>query len=457
MMGYCGRSQIRTVLILSFLFTFCRQSSGFVEGKSSGVANLRNSEVSAAPELSSLMKSNESVAREEEGKNSESLLDLFKRGGGRPVGSSGSLPELRDLTASAYKAKAHEKLSGFLSRIGIKRRADRTAWLKEAQKNGIPLTLKKGALIKVYRNSSEKLPILLEFASTKPRFLTLDRLDSMHGPDDKAKIVIRSIGLEVERSLAEDAVRVGWGRQIVSKLADIFSWEVDLTSDIERGDSVKVVYEEIRRSWKNRLRPSIGDILAAEVEASGKKHVAIYFRNGKEAEYYNQDGEALGRPLLRYPLEFNSISSPFSLSRFHPRLRSSRPHFGVDFSAREGTPVRTIGDGEVVFAAWNGSYGRFVKIQHGTLFSSAYAHLKSIRASVKVGTMVQKGDEIGTMGSTGLSTGPHLHFALFKNDRYVDPFATQTNDRESIPEEVLGQFERAKNSLLARLEAISGP
>jgi murein DD-endopeptidase MepM/ murein hydrolase activator NlpD len=390
----------------------------------------------------------------------DALLETFKRRGGRLVGSNGSPLDLSDLTVRTFQVRRGESLSGLLSRMGVAKRQDRLSWLKAARPIGLSAGLKKGQTVKAYRSRSQNSPVLIEFVSKRPRFLALERdlpglKDRLPNKPDAGSIVLRSVGLEVANSLPEDAVRVGLGKKIVSKLADIFSSRVDFFNDIEPGDSVKVIYEETRLPWKSQLRPAVGEILAAKIQVGGEEHIAIYFRNGKDqGDYYNENGEALVRPLLRYPLEFSNISSYFNYSRFHPVLRMRRPHFGIDFAAPAGTPVRAIGDGKVVFAGWNGSYGRFLKIQHGGVISSAYAHMKSIRPEIKVGSVVQKSQEIGTVGSTGLSTGAHLHFALFKNDRYVDPLAIHQGDVDEIPQENLALFEEAKNSLLAKLEAI---
>lgn len=452
MMRNLGMPGTAAVPLAFFVLLCCEQSMSFAKAGAKRTAEVEGK--IASLKSPSVIGPQEAQAGTSD-KSDGTLLDAYVRRGGRLVGSDGVLPDLQNMTARTFKAKPQEKLSGFLSRIGVRKKADRIAWLRAARTFGIPSVLNRGDLIKAYQDRSEKTPVLLEFVSKKPRFLSPDR-DVSRPRMASPEIVIRSVGLEVERSLREDAIRIGWGQEIVSKLMDIFSWELNFPNEIERGDSVKVIYEEIQRTRKNQLKPSVGDILAAEVEASGKKHVAIYFRSGKEGGYYNENGEALTRPLLRFPLEFSSISSPFAPSRFHPLLRLNRPHYGVDFAAPEGTAVRAIGDGRVVFAGWNGSYGRFVKIQHGPIYSSAYAHLKTIAPNIKVGALLQKGEEIGTVGSSGLSTGPHLHFALFKNDHYIDPFSVEINDRETIPREAQDQFEKAKNSFIVRLEAISG-
>ena len=137
--------------------------------------------------------------------------------------------------------------------------------------------------------------------------------------------------------------------------------------------------------------------------------------------YYNRKGEGLGRQFLRYPVSFARISSHFSTARYHPVLKRKMPHYGVDFAAPTGTPVKAAADGVVSIAGWHGGNGRFVKMRHDAQYESGYAHLSRIASGVRPGARVKQGQVIGYVGSTGLATGPHLHFAMYKGGKYVDP------------------------------------
>jgi murein DD-endopeptidase MepM/ murein hydrolase activator NlpD len=254
----------------------------------------------------------------------------------------------------------------------------------------------------------------------------------------------------VETTLYDAAVSVGLGDEVISKIVDVFGWEIDFTNDIQRGDTFRVAYEEHR--LPNGKTVEIGRILAAELTVKGRLLLAIYFEpDDGRGRYYGADGTALGRAFLRYPLEFTRISSQFSKSRFHPVLRIRRPHMGVDFAAPRGTPVRTIGAGRVTYAGWKGGNGRFVKISHGGGVESSYSHLNSIAKGLRSGTVIEMGDVIGTVGSTGLATGAHLHFALWKNGLYVDPTQVKLPSSPRLPGDLESDFRRARDELLSHL------
>jgi murein DD-endopeptidase MepM/ murein hydrolase activator NlpD len=155
---------------------------------------------------------------------------------------------------------------------------------------------------------------------------------------------------------------------------------------------------------------------------NGRENTAFLFRfaDGSE-EYYARDGESLKRAFLRAPLEFRRISSAFSRSRFHPVLGVNRPHNGIDYAASPGTPVRAVGDGTVTRAGWGGGYGNVVDIRHARGYTTRYAHLRGFASGVRSGGRVRQGDIIGYVGSTGLATGPHLHFEFHLNGRPIDP------------------------------------
>ena len=149
-------------------------------------------------------------------------------------------------------------------------------------------------------------------------------------------------------------------------MADIFTWDIDIEKDIHQGDTFKILYEE--RSRKGQAKSALR-ILAAELINAGQKLTAIYFeKQHGEGNYYNLEGQSLARSFLRFPLEFTSITSHFTESRFHPILKTNLPHTGVDFAAQRGTPVRAVGDGVIAEAGWNGSYGKAIDITHDTTY-----------------------------------------------------------------------------------------
>jgi murein DD-endopeptidase MepM/ murein hydrolase activator NlpD len=237
---------------------------------------------------------------------------------------------------------------------------------------------------------------------------------------------------------------------IIDALVDLFSSQVEFRRNIHPGDSYSVLFEEKVSEDGNIRVPGV--ILAASITSDGKMFAAIrHVGKDGEARYYDSNGEALGNYFLRYPLQFSRISSTFSTARFHPILKRSRPHNGIDFAAPIGTPVRAVADGVITVASYRGGNGKMVQIRHGSRWQTAYLHLSKISTQLRPGARVQRGDVIGNVGTTGLSTGPHLHFSLYDNGRYVDPLAVKLpkiQANEVIPPSYLeATLKMLKNSI----------
>ncbi|HEY6364459.1 MAG TPA: peptidoglycan DD-metalloendopeptidase family protein, partial [Candidatus Binatia bacterium] len=203
------------------------------------------------------------------------------------------------------------------------------------------------------------------------------------------------------------------------------------------------------RSRKGQEKKTALRILAAELISAGEKFTAIYFEKQKgQGNYYNLEGRSLARSFLRFPLEFINITSQFADARFHPILRVNVPHTGVDFAAKRGTPVRAMGDGVITLADWNGVYGKMVEIQHNSTYTTRYAHLERFAEGIRDGTAVSKGQVIGYVGSTGRATGPHLHFELYKDQQYVDPFSIDFPAEDLIEPALQKLFDNQKQIFL---------
>ena len=230
----------------------------------------------------------------------------------------------------------------------------------------------------------------------------------------------RTVSYPIFSSFSASAQEVNVPLDIVDDLVDLFSGRINFRRDIQPGDSFTIIYNERTTEDGERLSP--GKVKAISIETSGKLLVAIK-HIGKDGtkRYFDENGERLGGGFLQYPLRFSRISSIFSKSRFHPVLKVSRPHNGVDFAAPVGTPVRSVGDGTVEFSGYSSGNGYWIKIKHCKTYSTAYLHLSKIASSVKKGAKVSRGQVIGNVGMTGLATGPHLHFSLYENNKYIDP------------------------------------
>jgi murein DD-endopeptidase MepM/ murein hydrolase activator NlpD len=264
------------------------------------------------------------------------------------------------------------------------------------------------------------------------------------------EVELKTVSASVENSLFEDGQKAGINPNLLSQLADIFAWDIDLERGIRKGDTVKILYEQ--RSRKGQEKKTALRILAAELISAGEKFTAIYFEKQKgQGNYYNLEGRSLARSFLRFPLEFASITSQFADARFHPILKLNVPHTGVDFAAKRGTPVRAVGDGVITLADWNGVYGKMVEIQHDSTYTTRYAHLERFAEGIRDGTAITKGQVIGYVGSTGRATGPHLHFELYKDQQYIDPFSVDFPAEDLIEQALQKLFDNQKQIFLVEL------
>jgi murein DD-endopeptidase MepM/ murein hydrolase activator NlpD len=208
------------------------------------------------------------------------------------------------------------------------------------------------------------------------------------------------------------------------ELDRIYGGLVDFYSDLHPGDCVALRFQTfVRPDGSFRL----GMVEAAELVNRGARHVAVYFEAPDgTADYYDLEGKSLKRQFLRSPLKFTRISSGFALRRYHPILKRYRAHPGIDYAAPAGTPVQAAGNGVIHFAGWKRGHGKVVEIRHGKIYETHYAHLSRISSGIRKGARVLQGEIIGQVGSTGLSTGPHLDYRFTKHGRFVNPLRDES-------------------------------
>ncbi len=263
--------------------------------------------------------------------------------------------------------------------------------------------------------------------------------------------VIKYSSGTIETSLWDAMITGGLHRDLSGKLSEIFAWTVDFFG-LQKGDNFKVIYEE---RFIDSISLGIDRIYGAQFNRSGRSITAIpFYQDGKES-YFDIDGNSLRKAFLKAPLQFSRISSHFSSARMHPILRIVRAHYGVDYAAPIGTPVYAIGDGRVVSATNEGSSGRMVKIQHNSVYSTAYLHLSRFGEGIRTGAIVKQKDIIGYVGSSGLSTGPHLDFRFYRNGSPVDPLKVDAPSVEPVSEENKPKFEINKEVVLTLLGTIN--
>jgi murein DD-endopeptidase MepM/ murein hydrolase activator NlpD len=264
----------------------------------------------------------------------------------------------------------------------------------------------------------------------------------------KYEIRLKTVSAVIEDSLYASIVGIGEQYQLAMDLADIFGSDIDFNTDIQRGDSFRALVE--RRYLDGKFAGN-GAVLAASV--SNKQKVLSGFRfedeKGKPA-YYAPDGKALKRSFLKAPLKVFRITSRFSLARMHPILKVVRPHLGVDYAAPIGTPVQAVGAGVVVRAGRSDGSGKMVRIRHSGGYETSYMHLS--RIAVKVGARVSQGEIIGNVGSTGLSTGPHLDFRIFKHGTAINPAKVIFPPGKPVPPDKFDRFAALRDKLNSELQ-----
>ncbi len=229
-------------------------------------------------------------------------------------------------------------------------------------------------------------------------------------------------------------------------LSEIFAWSIDFFG-IQKKDNYQVIFEE---SFVNDSSIGIHKVLAARFENAGHDYYAFYFEKDSVADYFDEEGGSMRRTFLKAPLKYSRVSSRFTNSRYHPVLKIRRPHHGVDYAAPRGTPVHAIGDGKVIKKGWAGGGGRAVKIKHNGTYTTQYMHLSKY-ANIKVGDFVKQGQLIGYVGSSGLSTGPHLDFRFYINGKAVDPLKVKSPPAEPLDSIYLDTFNIYVNKVKAEL------
>ncbi len=255
----------------------------------------------------------------------------------------------------------------------------------------------------------------------------------------------------IRTSLFHAAADAGLGNRMIMELVDIFGWDVDFVLDIRRGDRFTLIHESF---YRNGDRVRTGKIVAAEFENRGTTHRAVRYTDADgETDYFAPDGTSMRKAFLRSPVEFSRISSRFG-KRYHPVLEQMRNHEGVDYAARPGTPIRSTGDGRIVQRGRNGGYGNFILIRHGNGYSTAYAHMRNFAKGQRVGSNVKQGEVIGYVGSTGRSTGPHLHYEFRVKGDHRDPLNMEFPSVDPIASDQRERFEEKTRPLVAQLSTL---
>jgi murein DD-endopeptidase MepM/ murein hydrolase activator NlpD len=273
-------------------------------------------------------------------------------------------------------------------------------------------------------------------------YVIFDFRDSLHVHTDAKEVVrsLKSISGVINSSLWTTMQESGADPNLAVALANIYQWSIDFYA-IQKGDSFKAIYEQLIVDGKPI---SIGEIHSAVFNHNGKDYYAYRFEQGNVTDYFDENGQNQRKEFLKAPLKFSRITSKFSNSRMHPILRIRRPHHGVDYAAPKGTPVHTIGNGTVVKASYAGGAGRLVMIRHSNGYSTSYMHLAGFGPGIHPGSSVSQGQVIGYVGSSGLSTGAHLDFRVYKNNVAMDPLKMESPPALPVNEKYRPRFDSVK-------------
>ncbi|MDX1698199.1 MAG: peptidoglycan DD-metalloendopeptidase family protein [Thiohalobacterales bacterium] len=349
--------------------------------------------------------------------------------------------------------KRGDTLAGIFSRLGL------TAQQLHAlmEQGGAIDNLKKiypGQVLRILTSAENGLETLLypiDKLSTLEISRNGDEFDVSTTHQTPERRVKNASGV-IDSSLFLAAGKAGMSDSMTMELAGIFGWDIDFALDIRKGDEFAVMYEDL---YLEGEFIGHGNILAAEFVNNGKRFQAVRYTDaGGKTDYYSLDGKSMRKAFLRTPVEFSRISSRFSTGRKHPILNKIRAHKGVDYAAAHGTPIRATGNGKIVHRGRKGGYGNTIVIKHGTQYSTLYAHMSKYRKGLKVGSRVEQGQIIGYIGSSGLATGPHLHYEFRVNDVHRDPLRVKLPGAEPLQKKYLDDFREKADSLLAQLELI---
>jgi murein DD-endopeptidase MepM/ murein hydrolase activator NlpD len=340
------------------------------------------------------------------------------------------------------EVKSGENLGGIFSKLGVEQKIIGSL---NSYTDGI-FDIRKLRTGNTYtammsNNTSNKL-VYFVYTINDTSYVVFDFRDSLNVHIDSKEVVrsLKSVSGVINSSLWATMQESGADPNMAVALANIYQWSIDFYA-IQKGDSFKAIYEELSVEGKPI---SIGEIHSAVFSHNSKEYYAFRFEQGNNTDYFDEQGQNLRKEFLKAPLKFSRITSKFSNSRMHPILRIRRPHHGVDYAAPKGTPVHTIGNGTVVKASYAGGAGRLVSIRHNNGYSTTYMHLAGFGPGIRPGVSVSQGQVIGYVGSSGLSTGAHLDFRVYKNNVAINPLKIESPPALPVNEKYRADFDSVR-------------
>lgn len=323
----------------------------------------------------------------------------------------------------------------------------------KASKGTHPLSrIRQGQPYTVVRSDEDGSIEAFEYEIDREKKLVINRSDSGFAARvepieyDVETTVVEGV---IDSSLFQAIASTGENPDIGIQLATIFGSEINFIKDIHKGDSFALVVE---KRYRDGVFRNYGPMHAARFVNQGKAYEGFRFTdNAGAVRYFNSKGESLAKTLLKAPLSFTRVTSGYTMARKHPIYFDRRPHQGVDYGAPSGTPVKAVGDGTVTKSGWGNGFGNMVIIKHGGGLESMYSHLSGFAKNARSGAKVRQGQVIGYVGSTGVSTGPHLDFRLKQNNKYVNPTKFVAPRGNALPKNLMGSFSRHVKKMQEKL------
>lgn len=362
-------------------------------------------------------------------------------------------PLIRD--PKTVKVQRGDSLSTVLDRVGVTKQVIHR--LANTENSKLITNLKVGDTLKVWFDRDGQLE-KIHYPKTPLNTIEVIKTDlGFHIHKNLKDVEIRTVVTqgEIKGAFYPAAQRAGLSGKSIMNLADMLAWDVDFARELRGGDHFKVIYE---KRYLNGEYIGDGDILAAEITTdNGKsKHYGFILREGEEViGFYDEKGNNLKKAFLKAPMDTVRVTSHFNPKRLHPIFGTKRPHRGVDYGAKPGTPIRVTGNGQITYRGWNGGYGKSIKVRHTNGYETYYAHMSKY-GKFKKGQFVKQGQVIGYVGSTGNSTGPHLHYEFRINGKHVDPLKMKFPAAGPIEAKYHDEFMKRSNFLLSQLNRI-GP
>jgi len=335
--------------------------------------------------------------------------------------------------------RSGETLGELAVRIGLPA-SEAVDWLSAARRvldpHSLPVGLVAEAVMDVH-GSVEALRLTPDWRAT----IVVERSGGGIVARKEARPVERDLVVvdgTVQSSLFDAMSATGESESLALELADLFQWDIDFHREVRAGDTFALLVERVRSEGAT---VAYGPVVAATYTNRGKRYTAVrYAFGGAKDSYYDEHGSPLRKQFLRAPLRFSRLTSRFSASRMHPILGRRLPHWGVDYAAPIGTPVMATADGVVTFAGWRGGGGRTVEIRHAGAYLTTYLHLSRFASGIGPGVRVSQGQVVGYVGTTGMSTGPHLDYRVTQNGRYRNPLGVGRDPAPPLPKTELPRF-----------------